>query len=96
MFIDTLAKFARLDERIGHPLFQLTVDVGHVHCSNEGDIATLSGAWGPRIVNTVISEGMIQGTHEHLMFGEGTMDFPSIFRRFATRLHIKAAFTTWN
>ena len=49
MFIDTLEKFARLDERIRHPLFQLTVDLGHVHCSNEGDIALLLKSWGPRI-----------------------------------------------
>ena len=25
-------------------------------------------------------EDMIQGIHEHLMFGQGTMDFPPIFR----------------
>jgi L-ribulose-5-phosphate 3-epimerase len=78
MFIDTLAKFSLLDERIRHPLFQLTVDLGHVHCSNEGDIPALLKAWGPRIANIHI-EDMIQGTHEHLMFGEGTMDFPPIF-----------------
>ena len=41
MFIDTLERFARLDERVRHPLFDLTVDVGHVHCSDEGDIAGL-------------------------------------------------------
>jgi sugar phosphate isomerase/epimerase len=79
MFIDTLEKFSRLDERIRHPLLELTIDLGHVHCSNEGDIATLLKAWGPRIINVHI-EDMVQGTHEHLMFGEGTMDFPSIFR----------------
>jgi L-ribulose-5-phosphate 3-epimerase len=78
MFIDTLEKFSRLDERIRHPLLQLTVDLGHVHCSNEGDIATLLKTWGPRIINIHI-EDMVQGTHEHLMFGKGTMDFPSIF-----------------
>jgi L-ribulose-5-phosphate 3-epimerase len=78
MFIDTLEKFSRLDERIRHPLFQLTVDLGHVHCSNEGDIALLLKTWGPRILNIHI-EDMVRGAHEHLMFGEGTMDFPSIF-----------------
>jgi sugar phosphate isomerase/epimerase len=77
MFIDTLEKFSRLDERIRHPLFQLTVDVGHVHCLNEGHIPTLIKTWARRIVNIHI-EDMIQGTHEHLMFGEGTMDFPPI------------------
>ncbi len=44
MFIDTLDRFAQLDERIDHPLFQLTVDLGHVHCSDEGDIGRLLAA----------------------------------------------------
>jgi L-ribulose-5-phosphate 3-epimerase len=77
MFIDTLERFARLDERINHPLFQLTVDLGHVHCLQEGDIPALLRTWGPRIVNVHI-EDMVQGIHEHLMFGAGTMDFPPI------------------
>ena len=36
--------------------------------------------WRSRIVNIHI-EDMVQGVHEHLMFGEGTMDFRSILRR---------------
>ena len=79
MFIDTLDRFSRLDERIDHPLFQLTVDLGHVHCLDEGDIPALLRQWAARIVNIHI-EDMVQGTHEHLMFGEGTMDFPPICR----------------
>ena len=77
MFIDTLERFAQLDERIRHPLFQLTIDLGHVHCSAEGDIALLLPRWRTRIMNIHI-EDMVRGIHEHLMFGEGTMDFPSI------------------
>ena len=78
MFIDTFARFDRLDERIRHPLFQLTVDLGHVHCVEDGSIADHLRQWGPRIVNIHI-EDMVRGVHEHLMFGEGTMDFPPIF-----------------
>jgi L-ribulose-5-phosphate 3-epimerase len=77
MFIDTLERFARLDERIRHPLFDLTVDVGHVHCSGEGDIAGLLRRWRRRIRNIHI-EDMLPGVHEHLMFGQGTMEFPPI------------------
>jgi L-ribulose-5-phosphate 3-epimerase len=77
MFIDTFARFARLDERVRHPLFDLTVDLGHVHCIEEGQVADHVRAWGPRIVNTHL-EDMVRGVHEHLMFGEGTMDFPPI------------------
>jgi len=77
MFIDTLDRFSLLDERIKHPLFQLTVDLGHVHCLDEGDIPALLRSWRDRIVNIHI-EDMKKGNHEHLMFGEGTMDFPPI------------------
>jgi L-ribulose-5-phosphate 3-epimerase len=79
MFIDTLDRFARLDERVRNPLFDLTIDVGHVHCSAEDDIGELIRHWRTRIRNIHI-EDMLQGVHEHLMFGEGTMEFPPIFR----------------
>jgi L-ribulose-5-phosphate 3-epimerase len=77
MFIDTLDSFAQLDERIRHPLFQLTVDLGHVHCLNEGDVRALLSRWRRRIVNIHI-EDMVRGVHEHLMFGQGTMNFSAI------------------
>jgi sugar phosphate isomerase/epimerase len=79
MFIDTLERFARLDERIHHPLFQLTIDLGHVHCMKEGSMDSILEQWQKRVVNIHL-EDMVEGIHEHLMFGEGTMDFPRIFR----------------
>jgi sugar phosphate isomerase/epimerase len=77
MFVETLDHFAQLDNRIGHPLFQLTIDLGHVHCLCEGDISSLLAHWRNRLVNIHI-EDMVCGVHEHLMFGDGTMDFVSI------------------
>ena len=79
MFIDTLDRFAQLDQRIGHPLFQLTIDLGHVHCMNDGDIPSLLHQWRARIRNIHI-EDMVQGVHEHLLFGQGTMNFTSIMK----------------
>jgi L-ribulose-5-phosphate 3-epimerase len=78
MFIDTFARFGELDERIRHPLFHLTVDLGHVHCIEDGAVGDHLRRWGDRILNIHI-EDMVRGVHEHLMFGEGTMDFPPIF-----------------
>jgi len=75
MFLDTFSRFATLDERVRHPLFDLTIDLGHVHCIEEGPVADHVRAWGPRIANVHI-EDMARQVHEHLMFGEGTMDFP--------------------
>jgi len=77
MFIDTLDRFAQLDARLRHPLFQLTIDLGHVHCLDEGDIPALLSLWRRRVANIHI-EDMVSGVHEHLMFGQGTMDFLSI------------------
>jgi sugar phosphate isomerase/epimerase len=93
MFIDTFARFAGLDERVRHPLFDLTVDVGHVHCVEEGAVVDHLRAWAPRIANIHI-EDMIRGVHEHLMFGEGTIDFPPILRAlqesgYAGGLHVE-------
>ena len=75
MFVDTLARFRALDERVGHPLFQLTIDVGHVHCLEDGPVGGHIRAWGSRLVNVHI-EDMVRGVHEHLMFGAGGVDFP--------------------
>jgi sugar phosphate isomerase/epimerase len=77
MFIDTLERFSRLDERVNHPLLDLTIDVGHVHCMDEGDLPALMRQWRTRIRNIHI-EDMVRGVHEHLMFGEGTMAFAPI------------------
>jgi sugar phosphate isomerase/epimerase len=77
MFIDTFDRFDQLDQRVRHPLFDLTVDLGHVHCIESGAVADHVRRWGPRIANVHV-EDMNRGVHEHLMFGEGTMDFPPI------------------
>ncbi len=76
MFIDTLTRFEELLERSSLDL-QLTLDVGHVHCQNEGDIPALIRHWQHRLVNVHI-EDMCRGVHEHRMFGEGEIDFPPI------------------
>jgi sugar phosphate isomerase/epimerase len=78
MFIDTLDRFAHLDSMIHHPLFDLTIDVGHVHCTGEGEIPVLLRRWGKRIRNIHI-EDMIPGVHDHLLFGQGTVEYPPIF-----------------
>lgn len=79
MFIDTMKRFARLDEMLEHPSFQLTLDLGHVHCIESESEASVVSAWAHRIVNIHV-EDMKRGVHEHLMFGEGTIEFAPIFQ----------------
>ncbi len=55
----------------------LTLDVGHLHCLGETPIAEVVRRWGDRVRNVHI-EDMRAGVHEHLMFGEGKIDFPPV------------------
>lgn len=77
MFIDTMDRYAELQERTGAPHLRLTLDLGHLHCQGEVPIDQHIRRWGNEIVNVHI-EDMRRGVHEHLMFGEGEMDFPPI------------------
>lgn len=77
MFIDTMARFADLHARVAHPLFGLTLDVGHVHCLDDGAVGTHIGNWSSRLFNVHL-EDMKRGVHEHLMFGEGEMDIAAV------------------
>lgn len=77
MFIDTMARYDELLERLNAPQFKLTLDLGHLHCQGETPIADYIRRYGSRLANVHI-EDMRRGVHEHLMFGEGEMDFPPI------------------
>ncbi len=77
MFIDTMAGFDQLSSQAGLESLRLTLDVGHVHCQGEGPISEVIRQWSDQLVNIHI-EDMVRGVHEHLMFGEGEMDFPPI------------------
>ncbi len=77
MYIDTMAHFQRMLQWIDSPRLQLTMDVGHLHCLGETPIADRLNEWSDRIANVHI-EDMRGGVHDHLMFGEGEMEFQPI------------------
>ena len=81
MFIDTMERFERLQSRIDNDCFRLTLDLGHLHCLGETPIADQVRRWRDQIVNVHI-EDMRAGVHEHLMFGEGEIDFVPILKAF--------------
>jgi L-ribulose-5-phosphate 3-epimerase len=82
MLVDTMAAYADLINHVDSPRLGLTLDVGHLHCQGELPIADVIREWGRRLVNVHI-EDMCAGVHEHLMFGEGEMDFPPIIAALA-------------
>lgn len=77
MFIDSMSRFARLLQWVDSPQLRLTLDLGHLYCQGEVPIADYIARWAPRMVNVHV-EDMRAGVHEHLMFGEGEMEFPPI------------------
>ncbi len=77
MFIDTMDRFGELCARVAHPAFGLTLDVGHLHCLGETPVADYLRRWREWLWNVHI-EDMRRGVHDHLMFGEGEMDFAEI------------------
>lgn len=83
MLIDTMPRFAELIDRVAHPAFGLTLDVGHLHCLGEVPIADHIHRWRDRLWNIHI-EDMRRGIHDHLPFGQGEMDFPPIFKALST------------
>lgn len=87
MLIDTLDSFDELLQElsaksIDRSRLGLTIDVGHLHCQGELPIADKIRQWGHRLANVHI-EDMRSGVHEHLMFGEGEIDFPPVIAALA-------------
>lgn len=77
MFIDSMSRFQRLLQWVDSPQLKLTLDLGHLYCQGEVPIADYIARWSKHIVNVHV-EDMRAGVHEHLMFGEGEMEFPPI------------------
>ena len=78
MFIDTMDKFAELHARVNHPAFGLTIDIGHLLCNGELPVSKFLADWKHVLWNVHI-EDMRRGVHDHLMFGEGEVDFADVF-----------------
>jgi len=87
MLIDSMAGFQRLLDRVDHPWLGLTLDIGHLQCQGELPLRETIGRWtrreGPgRLLNVHLDDAR-RGTHEHLMFGQGEIDFRPVFTALA-------------
>jgi L-ribulose-5-phosphate 3-epimerase len=60
----------------------LTLDIGHLHCQGELPIEAKIEQYADRLA-TVHIEDMRAGIHEHLMFGEGEIDFRPVITALA-------------
>jgi len=82
MLVQTMAHFDALFHAVNHEAFGLTLDVGHLHCLADGTCRDHVPRWRERLWNVHI-EDMRQNVHEHLMFGEGDMDFAPVLASLA-------------
>ncbi len=79
MLVQTFDDYRELLTRVDGPGFGLCVDIGHVHCLEPRPISDYLTEWRDRLF-TIHIEDMVQGVHDHLRFGEGTIDFPSVLQ----------------
>jgi L-ribulose-5-phosphate 3-epimerase len=82
MLVDSMRAYEELLGLVDTPNLRLTLDIGHLQCQGELPIAEVIRRWAPRLVNVHI-EDMRAGVHEHLMFGEGQIDFPPVLQALA-------------
>jgi sugar phosphate isomerase/epimerase len=83
MWIADVAAWHDLARRLGDPAdLQLSLDVGHLLVTGEGDPAAIIRAEAARC-GLVAIEDMERGVHEHLPFGEGDLDLPSVLAALA-------------
>lgn len=82
MLIDTTTGYDRLAKRLDNPLLCLTLDIGHLQCQGETPVEEVIRRNASRLVN-VHFDDMRRGVHEHLMLGEGEIDFPPVLQALA-------------
>jgi len=79
MLVQSFDDYQRLLSLVDGPGFGLTIDIGHVHCVENGPIADSLKQWKNRLFNVHI-EDMHKGVHDHLRFGEGSIDFRPVMQ----------------
>ena len=79
MLVATFDDFRELLARVDGPQLGLCVDIGHVHCLEPRPISGYLIEWRDRLL-TIHIEDMVRGVHDHLRFGEGTIDFPPVLQ----------------
>lgn len=79
MLVDDMAKFEVLKKHITSARFGLTLDIGHVFCTETAPLRQVYGKFSGLVRNVHI-EDIRDRKHEHLMFGDGELDFPAILR----------------
>jgi sugar phosphate isomerase/epimerase len=82
MRVETVDDWLRLRHDVmalGAAPIRIALDVGHLMVTQERDPARAVYEFAP-LLGTLALEDMKRGVHEHLPFGEGDMDLPSVLQ----------------
>lgn len=77
MAVETVAQFLALRKRLGETAPALCLDVGHLYVTGEGEPADVIPAVAPFLAQVHL-EDMRRGVHEHLLPGQGEVDFAEV------------------
>jgi len=75
MRVETMAQYDELKREL--PGLRLTLDVGHVHCLERERPEDVIARYGSDLVNVHLDDHR-RGVHDHLMFGEGEIEWPPV------------------
>jgi L-ribulose-5-phosphate 3-epimerase len=79
MWLESLIQWEQLRDDLNHPSLGLTLDTGHVLCTESISPAEAIVRYRSDLLNVHLDDGR-NGVHEHLQLGEGELDWPSIAR----------------
>ncbi|HET8657318.1 MAG TPA: sugar phosphate isomerase/epimerase [Longimicrobiaceae bacterium] len=74
MFVESLEQWARLRAAVDSPALGLTLDVGHVPCTESIPPAEAIRRHGSELLNVHLDD-VRGGVHDHLQIGEGEIDW---------------------
>ncbi len=77
MWIETVAQYERIRAAVDHEALGLTLDVGHCLANREGSPEDAIRAHGDDLLVLQLDDH-VAGVHDHLMFGEGAVDFAAV------------------
>lgn len=79
MLVQSLADWEHLRDAVSFPDLGITLDVGHVPCTETISAGDAIRRYGSSL-RTVHLDDTRDGVHEHLQIGEGSLDWPDILR----------------
>lgn len=77
MWLESLAQWERLRAALPHPALGLTLDTGHVPCTETLSPAEAVRRFRGDLLNVHLDDGR-NGVHDHLQIGEGELRWPEI------------------